>query len=257
MTQRTRPSSTSLRIRRRRPGAALQLVCFPHAGGTASFFRDWSDLLPDAVEVVALQYPGREDRLAEPLLRTMEELADHLAEDLASLAGPLALFGHSLGASVAYETARRLDRTRPGCVRQLVASGRPAPSLTGTRTAARTDEELWAELNQLGGTAKLVLESEELRALVLPALRNDFALADRYRSLASPQLNVAVMALVGDADPDVTPEQARAWQEVTTGEFAFHVLPGDHFYLIPRRQQVAALILDRLAIPDRHWPSFP
>src|SRR3954471_165510 len=110
----------AVRIRRARPDAAVRLVCFPHAGGTASFFRQWSELVPEAVEVVALQYPGREDRLAEPLVPTMDELADQLAEDVASLAGPTVLFGHSLGASVAYEVARRLAVTRPSQVDLLV-----------------------------------------------------------------------------------------------------------------------------------------
>ncbi|MYT29250.1 alpha/beta fold hydrolase [Streptomyces sp. SID8354] len=231
------------------PHPRVRLVCLPHAGGSASFYRLWADALPWDVELVAVQYPGRMDRLREPCIEEAGKMADLLCEELRLLSGrPLVLFGHSLGALLAYEVARRLDRPGTPAPAQLVLSGRAAP---GTRPPTTVhlgdDEELWAELRRLGGTSDEVSAQPELRSLVLPALRSDYRLAETYRHVPGPPLSCPVTVCVGERDTEVSREQAAAWSRYTRGGCEVAVFPGGHFYLNPERDRLLELLSGALA----------
>ncbi|GAA1297035.1 thioesterase II family protein [Saccharothrix xinjiangensis] len=217
-------------------------MCFPHAGGSASFFRDWADGFGPHVEVVAVQYPGREDRLVEPHLVEVDELVDPLVTALSAAADrPTTLFGHSMGAAIAYEVARRLEQRRPAADLRLAVSARPAPHRHRPGSVhLRDDEGILAELRRLGGTDAAVLDNPELRALTTGIVRNDYRLIENYRPGAGPRLRMPVLALAGDRDPDLPPEEVLGWAEVAAGGFRHRVFPGDHFYLVPRRAEVAA-----------------
>jgi pyochelin biosynthesis protein PchC len=228
---------------------ALRLVCFPHAGGNAAFYRSWVARLPDDVELLGVQYPGRMDRSGEPFADGLGQLADGAAAALRELPAdaPLALFGHSLGAVVAYETARRLDRGTGSRIAGLVVSGRPAPTRQrDTKVHLAGDDELWAETGRLGGTSPEALDHDGLRAIAIPVLRADYRAAETYRPTPPAPLTVPVLACIGDADPEVTPDEAAAWAERTSGPFALHTFAGDHFYLIPRRNQLIDTVLRAL-----------
>lgn len=247
-----------LRRYRRLPEARARLVCFPHAGGAASFFRMWARRSPPEVEVLVVQYPGREDRLRERLCDDMATLADAVAEAMRpELDRPVGLFGHSMGATVAYEVARRLDAAPSA---GLFVSGRPAPHRQ--RPGAlhlRDDDALIAELRRLGGPSDVVLDNPELRDLYLPALRNDYRVVETYRPEPGPPLSVPVTAYIGDRDPEVTPEEARGWADVTDGGFKLRIFPGDHFYLVPHRADVLGAVLRELGVRTEGgpWPSTP
>jgi pyochelin biosynthesis protein PchC len=224
-----------LRVRRPRPDAGVRLVCLPHAGGTASTFRTWPDAVPAGVEVVAVQYPGREDRVREEPWTNAVAMARHVAGLLASDPRPVVLFGHSLGATIAYEIARRIP------VRRMVVSARIAPTVPPARVfRGRTDEELAAELHRLGGTSAAVLEHAELRALVLPAFRADLRAADGYVHADGPPLTCPVRLLLGADDPAVDPASAARWAEVAPAGFSVRTFPGGHFYLHEQRDAVLA-----------------
>lgn len=217
------------------------MVCFPHAGGSASYFHPLahSPLLPTA-EVLAVQYPGRQDRRREPLVDDIPRLADLVAEALAPFDDrPLALFGHSMGAVLAFETAHRLAR-QP---RHLFVSGRRAPSRFRRGTVhLLSDRDLVGELRRAGGTDPRFLDDEELLAEILPVVRNDYRAVELYRWNPVPPLGCPVTALVGDRDPQAALDDVRAWRDHTTGTFDLKTFPGGHFYLNTHQRGVTDAI---------------
>ncbi|SCG46621.1 pyochelin biosynthetic protein PchC [Micromonospora echinaurantiaca] len=236
------------------PVATARLACFPHAGGSASFFRPWADELPADVELLAAQYPGREDRLREPPVTDLGELADRYADVLRATDVPLVLFGHSLGAAVGYEVARRLV-TAGAPPALLVVSGRQAPFDPSRAVHLMDDDALWADVARAGGTSRAVLESPELRALVLPVLRADYRLSETYRPSAGPPLTCPVLAVSGDADPDVDLAVLPGWGTVTTAGCEVRVFPGDHFFLQPHRRALVGEIVRRLRARTDAWAT--
>jgi surfactin synthase thioesterase subunit len=230
--------------------AANRLVCFPHAGGSASFYHPLSQALAPATEVVAVQYPGRQDRRREPPAEDIGPLADAVADVLESSAElPTAFFGHSMGAIVAFEVARRLEqRGSAGCPVLLFASGRRAPSRHRDESVhRRTDDGVIAEIEQLGGTDARVLADPELLRMILPAIRGDYRAIETYRCAPGPPLGCAVTVLVGDDDPRTTLDEAGAWREHTSGPFDLRVFPGGHFYLTSHAEAVTEAVRTGLA----------
>lgn len=214
------------------PDATTRLVCFPHAGGSATFYHPVSRALSPDLDVVAIQYPGRQERRTEPLVDTVEKLADLVVEALEPWTDrPLTLFGHSMGASLAYEVALRLEAAGHQPL-GLFASGRRAPSRwRDERVHLSDDDGLLAELRGLSGTDPAVLGNEEILRMIMPAVRSDYRAAETYRPEAGPRVDCPIVALVGDDDPKVTEDEARSWGDHTTADFDLHVFGGGHFYL--------------------------
>ncbi|MEU5538897.1 alpha/beta fold hydrolase [Streptomyces sp. NPDC020362] len=227
----------------------LRLLCLPHAGGSAGFFHDWGHAFGDDVEVLAARYPGRQERIADDLPGSVEELADGLAEELPPLLDtPLAVFGHSMGASIGYELALRLRDRHQVSPQLLMVSCRKPPHLLTPRTAAVADDAaLIAEVRRLGGTDGALLADPDLRELVLPAIRADFAAVARYGARPGVPLDCPVAGYLGAGDPDVSADDMTGWAAVAPRGFGLTVLPGDHFYLVAQRDALVADIRARLA----------
>ncbi|MFJ8790604.1 thioesterase II family protein [Streptomyces sp. NPDC102462] len=245
----------------------LTLICLPHAGGSATFYRPWAALMPPEVELLGIQYPGREDRIGEPATAGMGELVSAVADAVLPLLDrPYALFGHSMGSAVAWELAHELDRRGAPGPRRLFASGRAAPGTAVTGQLHRqSDDILSAELGRLGGTSREVLDDPGLRAVILGAVRHDYRIIETYRPGPRPPLTCPIHVLTGGADPELGEERcrdrARGWADLTTARTEIRVFPGDHFYLTPRRREVVATVLRRmdpsLTTGARTWPSTP
>ncbi|WP_051829787.1 MULTISPECIES: thioesterase II family protein [Streptomyces] len=220
-----------------RPGA-VRLICLPHAGGGARFYRPWLDAFGSGVALCPVLLPGREGRWNEPAARSTAELVEPLVQALKALNAldgrPFALFGHSMGAGVAYALALRClaEPGLPGPVR-LFVSGRPAPHLRPRLPSvhALPEEDFIARLRLLNGTPPEVLAERGLLEAFLPTLRADFALNETFRPVGAPVLDVPVTAFGGESDPLVHPDELLAWRAVTTGGFDLQMFEGDHFYL--------------------------
>jgi surfactin synthase thioesterase subunit len=234
-------------IRRFHPivDSPMRLICFPHAGGSATAYFRLSGELTPRLETLAVQYPGRQDRRREPCLLSIAELADRVVAALRPWTDPpYALFGHSMGSILAYEVALRLQAGTGAAPVHLFASGYPAPSLVRGGTVHRRDDAgVLDELRATGGTDPRWLEDLDLVATILPGVRGDYQAVETY-----PRRNDAVgcpiTMLVGDSDPQTTMDEAEGWARHTTGEFRVHVFPGGHFYLDGNMSDVAKTILN-------------
>jgi surfactin synthase thioesterase subunit len=210
-----------------------RLVCFPHAGGNSRAFLDWQPALRHDAEVVAVTVPGRGHRADEPPPADVDQLADGAAAAIAAAGDrPIILFGHSLGALVAFEVARRL-RGLPA-LRHLVASGCAAPSLIPSERvvcAARLEGREFAQaIAFFGGLPPEVVAAEELHDLLLPNLMGDFRLVARYRYRPARPLAIGVSLVIGAEDPHVDADRIAPWRRECAAPPAEHWIGGGHFY---------------------------
>jgi medium-chain acyl-[acyl-carrier-protein] hydrolase len=207
----------------------LDLVVFPYAGGNPASFRRWHRGTTGCRTLVA-SLPGRGTRFAEEPLHDFDTLVARLADELAPrLTGRYALFGHSLGAYLAYEVARRL----PDPPSALLVSGAddPAGRLPRASRQSLTDAEFVAELRRMGGTPSVVLDNPELLEFLMPSIRADFAVVDSYVYRPGPQLDCPIHVLAGADDPHTTAAALDGWRLRTSGTTTYDVLPGDHFFV--------------------------
>jgi medium-chain acyl-[acyl-carrier-protein] hydrolase len=216
----------------RDPGR-LRLLCFPHAGGGASAYRGWAGLLPREVEVCPLQLPGREMRLREPALTDLSALVALLVAESESLrSGRFALFGHSLGALVAFEFTRALRRRGEPLPLYLFVSGSPAPQLAppAPNLLGLDDEAFLTTIRDFAGTPEPVLQDRELVSLLLPTLRADFGLRAGYVCADEPALPLPISAFGGEGDTFVPLSSLFGWRTHTQRSFSLMRFAGDHFY---------------------------
>jgi surfactin synthase thioesterase subunit len=226
-----------------RPGADVRLFCLPYAGGAASVYRAWPKAFGPRVEVVAVQLPGREQRIRERPAVEPEQVASAIAR---MADRPYAIFGHSMGARLGFDVIRILRATgRPLPVR-FYPSGATPPHVPSTGPLAGLStmdvEEFGARLVAAGGVRAEVVAERELFELFLPMLRTDFAWVDGYTYTDGPPLPVPIVAFAGASDPVALASLLPGWREHTTESFTTHTLPGDHFFLHDRLPEMSALI---------------
>ncbi|GAA1594627.1 thioesterase II family protein [Actinoplanes couchii] len=221
-----------------------RLVCFPHAGGAATYFAPVARALVPDIDVLAVQYPGRQDRWGEPCIDDIGTLADRIHAMMTAWGPqPLTLFGHSMGAILAYEVARRLRAEHPDQQLHVFASGRRAPHRLRSETVhTRDDAGIIAEMRALGGTDAALLSNPEVLAMILPALRSDYQAIETYRWVPGGPPPCPITVLTGDRDPRTTIEEARDWERHSREPFDVRIFPGGHFYLAEQAPAVLQVI---------------
>lgn len=210
-------------------GSRAAVLCFPHAGGCASFFRDWQSLLRQA-RVHAVQYPGREDRVLDEPPARLRDLAEAVAEEI--LAGSerySVLFGHSMGAYVAFEVAHCL-REAGVAVPTLVVSSAAAPVLRPP-VPFEDSADVLAYLERYEPVSPEIRQDEELLELILEYIKDDLRLVAQYREHAGKRIDARLVAVVGEDDVPEIRSRAEPWRDHTDGAFVPLVTPGGHFYL--------------------------
>ncbi|MFD0857279.1 thioesterase II family protein [Actinomadura adrarensis] len=219
----------------------------PYAGGTASAFNSWGERLPAHVDLLAVQYPGRQDRLGEPCVDDVHTLADNVAEALRQVDDrPMALFGHSMGASVAYEVAVRLQSGRGPSVATLFVSGRQPPPRPDGPPEHLDDAAVEAEFRRYGWIDPSIMDDQGLRSLVLPSLVADYRAALAYSREDVVRLPIELVAYAGTTDPGAALTDLLGWSEFTSVGASFQYFEGDHFYLVEREAELIADMVRRL-----------
>ncbi|MFI6652179.1 thioesterase II family protein [Streptomyces sp. NPDC050529] len=213
---------------------ALRLFVLHHAGGSHLLYRHWPAMLPDTWDVRLLDAPGHGLLLDRPQIADAGRLADFLLCRIApQQTSPYALFGHSMGALIAYEITQRLvDRGLPLPV-WVGLSGRPAPQLTGQGLGYHElpDAELRSRLKLLGGTPDEVFDDPDLWAVFDPMIRADMRLVDTWCPTPDhAPLPVALSAYAGVGDHAASPRRMAGWEEHTAHFLGLRVFDGGHFY---------------------------
>ena len=231
----------------------LPLFCLPHAGGGASAYRAWLGKVP-GVDVLPVQPPGREARLRDTPHEQMSSLVAELASVITEAAGsrPYAVYGHSLGALVAFETLREIRRRGGEQPVRLFASGCVAPHCVyddGPRVTGMTQPEVVQMLRQLGGTPDWLLADPDVLGMILPAVRADFSVKESYSYVAEPPLEVPITVVASTADARAPHELQQRWQELTSAGCELHTLTGGHFAVFERSD----LTLGYVAAGLRGW----
>jgi medium-chain acyl-[acyl-carrier-protein] hydrolase len=234
---------------RSKTGAKMNLFCLPPSGGGARLFRRWTELLPNDIDVYAIQLPGREGRVVEKPFNRMKELVPAvMSAILPHTKLPFAIFGHSMGGLVAFELARALRRASAPEPIHVFASAARAPHIPDLDPHhLLPDDLLLAELRKMKGFPPEVLNSRELMEMLLPTVRADAAITETYQYEEEAQLTCALTILEGSTDDQVTHEEIAAWSGYTTGAFSHVVIRGGHDFLQSAPASVVQTISSELA----------
>lgn len=222
------------------------IICCPHAGGSPNQYRIFNQYFPDEVDFKSVMLPGRNGWCAQ-FPASLSEAADELANTIdRNNKINISLFGHSMGALLAYETAKRLGER----VNHLFVSGHIAPhiKLPHFERHGLNDQDLKKELVSLSGTRIEIIENDELMDLLLPIIRNDFMLCDTYKFQHSEKKNLScpVTAFGGIDDTRMNYEGIEAWSEYTSLDFECYRYPGDHFFIFDHAFSITQKIIHRL-----------
>lgn len=231
-----------------RPAARVRLICFPFAGSSAQVYDSWRFDNPD-IEVRAAELPGHGARGLETPISQAMALVSALTEALLPLADrQLVLFGHSLGAFLAFGIARRLRVLGAKGPALLIVAGQRAPQLPDREAPlSHLDDRTFIDaLRDYGGTPSELLENRDFMRRVLPALRADFMAAESFRYRPGEPLDCAIIALGGREDTTVSEEELPAWREQTRAGFELRMFSGGHFFVETARNEVLAVIAGRV-----------
>jgi surfactin synthase thioesterase subunit len=235
----------------------IRLYCLPPAGGGAATYRTWPESLPVGIAVYRVQPPGRETRFREPFCTNLEQyirVLVGLIEEQPEV--PFALFGHSMGALLAYEAAHRLREETGREPSHLFVSAFASPASGLPPPIHRLPDDQFIEQlrTRYGAIRDEILEHPEILELMLPIVRADLALLSTYRYRERPLLDCPVTAVGGTRDPWVTERGLGEWRGMTRGAFALHMLPGGHFYIDSAAGRVAGIVAASL-LPAKANPA--
>ena len=225
----------------------IQLICLPFAGAGASFFNEWKGI-DDSLDIRAMQLPGREKRFLDPphvdaRIAVDEFIATLVKQD--DIRVPSVIFGHSLGAVLAFELARRWEVVAPETLFGVIVSGSPAPSTPRESRASviADDDAFVAKVTEFSGYSHEAMTDPMMRELLLPTLRADVVLHENYKASPHEALSTPILALRGAADELVSRTQVEAWEAASSALVRYDELPGGHMYFIDATRP----LIDRIA----------
>lgn len=230
---------------KKNPAATVRLFCFHHSGGGASTYYSWREYLSPHIEMVAIQLPGRENRFTEPLNNNVKDIAAQLSKKFVLYKDkPFFVFGHSLGALIAFEFIKAVNQLYSLYPYHTIVSAAKAPHLPFRRKKLSQLDNiaLKDELKIYNGIDERILNNDELLDLFLPIIKNDFSIYENYNFLESEKIPCDILALSGDQDQTVTQEEIFAWSKHTTGNFEHRSFSGKHFFIKDHKEKLLEII---------------
>ncbi len=212
--------------------AKVNVFCFHHAGGLASAYKDWVSECKQ-LNIYSMELPGKGTRMAEAPILTIDELTEQIAKAIESISvdKKVVLYGHSMGAAIAFTVANYLEKNTDIQLQLLIVASRQAPQCKGKDRYHSTmaDHYLIQELQRLGGTPQYILENQEFLQFIIPSIKKDYRLHESF-SYNGQKLNMPIIAHYGDNDPDLTALDMLPWQEVTNNKCTIKKFQGGHFF---------------------------
>lgn len=222
---------------------SLKLFCLPHAGGGASLYRPWARFFSPGVYLSAALLAGREGRFNEPCATNIEDITAPLVSDilLQKITVPIVIFGHSMGAILAYDIAKRLESEGIN-VAALCVSGRLPPHIVyGGNMHTLNDNDFLQNLRRLGGIHDVLLEEPEIMQQFLPSMRCDYQVLESYRT-APIQLHSPIIICDGENDSETNMAEMLRWQDLTQQPVFYQQFPGGHFYVREQGRAIATYL---------------
>ncbi len=236
------------------PNAQLRIFCFPYAGGNVTTYTPWLDFLPKQVELVFVQPPGRGSRLLEPGYNSVTELVNDLLPEIKKYLEekPYLLFGHSMGARMSYELVKKIITVGIPLPVHFVASGSPAPDhkMKESPMHLSDDAEFIDRLRNLNGTPEEILENSELMALLLPALRKDFELAETYKCAPTDPIDCPITVFRGMDDEWVEEQAAEKWFQFFGSNTHMETFSGGHMFIEQSQHEVVKTLVSIIEASD-------
>ncbi|QLE49257.1 thioesterase [Nostoc sp. C057] len=230
--------------------AKLRFFCFPYAGGGTSLFRDWVNGLPSDVEVCQVLLPGHDTRIKEKPFSHLITLIETMVPSLLPyLDMPFVFYGHSMGALLCFEAARRLRKQHNLEPKHLFVSGSRAPQTPCflKPTHHLPDNLFIDEINKrYKAIPKEILNNQEIMQLFLPVLKADFSIIETYEYTPDLPLNCSISAFGGLQDEMVNIEDIAAWQDQTSGKFTLQMIEGEHFFINHKKPEILKAISEQL-----------
>lgn len=215
------------------PNSTISLFCFPHAGGGADIYYDWSNFIRSEINIYILNLPGRGKKYLEKSFEEFNVLLDNLLIDIEDLLDkPFIIFGHSMGALIGFELSRRIFEMYNKKPEHLYVSSYPSPEIINNNLVENniSDDELITKLKELNGTPKEIFQHKRFLKLLLPVIRADFKLLNSYSYKELAPLSCPITSIIGSHD-NISVELAKEWYKHSVAVFSLQIFRGDHFYL--------------------------
>jgi surfactin synthase thioesterase subunit len=224
------------------------IFSFAFAGGSRYSYKNYFPA-SSGLNWIPTEYPGHGSRISEPLLNDLKCIAEDAFNQIKNnLSQPYALYGHSMGAMVAFLVARQIVREKLPSPLHLFLTGRGGPSIVPSMPPTYTlrSSEFWAAVKALGGVPDDVLQDESLMEFFEPILRSDFQAIETHQCQMASPINIPITVMIG-TNEKVTYEEALAWQSETVQPIEVKQFPGGHFFIFDHPQAVVQLIDSKLS----------
>lgn len=229
----------------------IKLFFLPYAGGSASVYLSWKNSLDQSIDIKPVELAGRGKRISEPLYKRIDEAIEDVFEVMSKEIddGKYAIFGHSMGAILAFEIAKKINQAKLKKPEHIFFSGRSALDSLAEPKHIHTlsDDQFIKSVIEYGGTNKEVFENDDLKAVFLPILRADFSMVERYKFQNNNfKLGCDITILNGTEDKLVSFGEIKNWESLTCGSCIFYEFTEGHFFINKYKQEICKIISETL-----------